>query len=510
LILIDIFDTFCDTVLGFLYIITGHAAFYLFVILEHAMWNGVVGQLQVAKLLRPSTFDKIDLFVHFPEHYKHINTRLISMASWISYSADCHFPLENLPLGVFSTGDRHNRIGSAIGSQVADLCVMAERGLFSDLPFDVSVLKESTMNKFMALGRSDWRALRARLTSLFSSTGDATLRTDSNLQNDVLLSLADVKMHLPCVVGDYTDFYSSKEHATNVGTMIRGKDNAMQPNWLHLPVGYHGRSSSVVISGHDVVRPLGQVQKDKADASKGSDFAACRLLDFELEMAFFVGGAPNQTGRPLTLAEAEERIFGCAIMNDWSARDLQTWEYVPLGPFTSKNFLTAISPWIVSMDALEKFKCQTSAGEKQDPEPLPYLLDPNYHQSAYNIDLTVAIKPDGAAAASTICNSNLKYMYWNAKQQLTHHSISGCPMYAGDVFGTGTISGTSPEMFGCMLEQSWRGTKEIALENSPGETRKFLRDGDTVIMSGFAQGDGYRIGFGECTGKVLPAVTGYP
>eukprot|EP00604_Paraphysomonas_vestita_P003405 CAMPEP_0174821506 /NCGR_PEP_ID=MMETSP1107-20130205/9016_1 /TAXON_ID=36770 /ORGANISM="Paraphysomonas vestita, Strain GFlagA" /LENGTH=572 /DNA_ID=CAMNT_0016038639 /DNA_START=252 /DNA_END=1973 /DNA_ORIENTATION=+ len=318
-------------------------------------------------------------------------------------------------------------------------------------------------------------------------------------------------MHLPAHIGDYTDFYSSREHATNVGIMFRGVDNALQPNWLHLPVGYHGRASSVVVSGTEITRPSGQVQKNKDDPKEGSIYSPCRLLDYELEMAFFVGGPSNPLGRPLTIEEAEDRIFGVVLMNDWSARDIQAWEYVPLGPFTAKNFATSISPWIVSLDALEPFRCHSSAGPVQtDPVPLPYLVDPNYHQDAYDIKLEVSILPPGETTPSPITQSNFRHMYWNMKQQLVHHSVTGCPMVAGDLLGSGTISGTDQTAFGSMLELSWRGAKEIPLVNSPNnETRKFLKDGDTVIIKGLAvSGDGsYRIGFGEVSGRILPAGT---
>lgn len=291
--------------------------------------------------------------------------------------------------------------------------------------------------------------------------------------------------------------------------MFRGVDNALQPNWLHLPVGYHGRASSVVVSGTDVVRPRGQVQADASDPKKGSIFSPCRLLDFELEMAFFLGGPANSLGRPLTIEEAEDRIFGVVVMNDWSARDIQAWEYVPLGPFTAKNFCTSISPWIVTLDALNSFRTSTSAGPVQsNPDPLPYLQDPNYATSSFDVRLEVDIKGEKDATPSTISVSNLRYMYWNFKQQLVHHSVTGCNMRAGDLLGTGTISGPTPDSFGSMLEISWRGSREINLVNSTEDPiRKFLKDGDTVIMSGYAQGDGYRVGFGSVSGKIYPAGT---
>jgi fumarylacetoacetase len=427
--------------------------------------------------------------------------------SWIPVAADSHFPIQNLPLGLFSTAENaKKRMGVAIGDQIVDLSILLNDGVFSGLSFDSSVLGQENMNAFMDLSRSEWRELRALMTSLLSS--DSTSREQVE---KALVPMSSATMHLPAQIGDYTDFYSSREHATNVGIMFRGVDNALQPNWLHLPVGYHGRSSSVVISGTDVVRPRGQVAIDKTDLKKGSNYSPCRLMDFELEMAFFVGGKENKLGKPLTMEEAEDRIFGVVIMNDWSARDIQAWEYVPLGPFTAKNFASSISPWIVSLDALEPFRCSSSAGpEQKDPTPLPYIVDPNYATSSYDVKLSVEIQPEGESR-STVSNSNLKYMYWNMKQQLVHHSVTGCNMRAGDLLGTGTISGEDQTAFGSMLELSWKGSREVDLSNSPDgdgcKKRKFLQDNDNVIMSGYAQGDGYRIGFGEVSGKVLPAAS---
>lgn len=267
---------------------------------------------------------------------------------------------------------------------------LQKHGIFNGLGFDSTVLCDSTMNRFMALTRPAWRATRNKLIDLLRVDGDVSLRDNALLQREVIIPLERVTMHLPCTIGDYTDFYSSREHATNVGIMFRGVDNALQPNWLHLPVGYHGRSSSVVISGTDVTRPRGQLQADNEDPSKGSTFGPCRLLDFELEMAFYVGGPTNPLGRALTMQEAEDRIFGLVVMNDWSARDIQKWEYVPLGPFTAKNFCTSVSAWIVSLDALDPFRCSSSAGPAQiDPVPLPYITDPNYSTGAFDVRLEV-------------------------------------------------------------------------------------------------------------------------
>lgn len=301
-------------------------------------------------------------------------------------------------------------------------------------------------------------------------------------------------MHLPVTIGDYTDFYSSKEHATNVGRMLRGEENALMPNWLHLPVAYHGRASSVVISGTPIPRPKGQI---KPDDEANPIFGPCRTLDFELEMGFFIGPG-NSLTKSISTSEAMDHIFGLVIVNDWSARDIQKWEYQPLGPFLAKNFATSISPWIVPMTALEPFR---TSGPIQDPQPLPYLQSPN--ESAYDIHLEVALTPEGDSTKHTICRSNCKYLYWNFCQQLAHHTVNGCNMRPGDLLATGTISGPSPDSYGSMLELAWRGTKPIDI--GQGQTRKFLQNGDTVTMTGWCQGNGYRVGFGEVTGKIMPA-----
>lgn len=318
--------------------------------------------------------------------------------SWIPVPVDSHFPLQNLPYGVFSLAAESlslagaRRVGAAIGDHVVDLSALHSAGLLDGLGIDRNVFDEPALNCFMALDRAVWRAVRARLRALLADApppeGDNRLRHNQALRDCAVIPMDCVRLHLPAAIGDYTDFYSSREHATNVGIMFRGKDNALQPNWLHLPVGYHGRASSVVVSGTDVVRPCGQIQLDRADPSKGSRYGPCNSLDFELEVGFFVGGSSNALGQPLTMAEAEARIFGVVLLNDWSARDIQAWEYVPLGPFTAKNFCTSISPWVVTLDALEEFRCTTSAGPTQsDPTPLPYLQDPDYATSTYNISL---------------------------------------------------------------------------------------------------------------------------
>ncbi|GFG37497.1 hypothetical protein Cfor_09559 [Coptotermes formosanus] len=302
-------------------------------------------------------------------------------------------------------------------------------------------------------------------------------------------------MHLPARIGDYTDFYSSIHHATNVGMMFRDKNNALFPNWKHLPVAYHGRASSVVVSGTPIRRPNGQTCPVEGAAPV---FGPCRLMDFELEVAFFVGGPPTKLGEPVPVKEAHEHIFGMVLMNDWSARDIQKWEYVPLGPFLAKNVGTSISPWVVTMEALAPF---TVDNYKHDLAPFPYLQ----HGDPYNFDimLQVDIKPENSVA-STVCRSNFKYLYWTPKQQLAHHTITGCNINPGDMMASGTISGETADSYGSMLELSWKGTKPIQLKD--GNTRKFLQDNDEVIITGHCQGDGFLIGFGSCTGKILPAL----
>lgn len=417
------------------------------------------------------------------------------MKSFIEYDAACDFPIENLPYGVFSTAsDATPRIGVAIGYHVLDL--KAVRHLFVGplLQDKQAVFAEPTLNAFMGLGRPFWAEARQTLQRLLGQD-DATLQGDAQLRARALVPQSEVTMHMPAAIGDYTDFYSSIHHATNVGIMFRSKENALMPNWKHLPVGYHGRASSVVVSGTPIRRPRGQTQPvDGADPV----FGPCRLMDFELEVAFFVGGPPTQLGASVPVSKAQDHIFGMVLMNDWSARDIQKWEYVPLGPFGAKNLGTTISPWVVTMEALAPFAVDNYP---QDPKPFPYLQ----HEDKYNfnINLTVDIKPEGGSP-TTVCRSNYKYMYWTPKQQLAHHTVTGCNINPGDLMASGTISGQASDSFGSMLELSWRGTKPVRMGD--GSTRKFLQDNDEVILRGFCEGDNYRVGFGECRGKLLPVL----
>ncbi|XP_029310540.1 fumarylacetoacetase isoform X1 [Cottoperca gobio] len=415
--------------------------------------------------------------------------------SFIKVDASSDFSFHNLPYGIFSTSDNpKRRIGVAIGDQILDLSVIKSMFRGSVISKHQDVFDQPTLNAFMALGFESWREARRTLQGLLSAN-ENTLRDDVSLRSRAFVHQSTATMHLPADIGDYTDFYSSRDHATNVGTMFRGKENALMPNWLRLPVGYHGRASSVVVSKTPIRRPSGQMRPDQ---TKPPVFGPSKQVDIELEMAFFVGRG-NQLGEPIPINKAHEHIFGMVLMNDWSARDIQAWEYVPLGPFLGKNFGTTISPWVIPMDALLPF---AEPNPIQDPQPLPYLQHPDAY--TLNINLFVSLKAQGMAEAATICKSNFKYMYWTMKQQLTHHTVNGCNVRPGDLLASGTISGPDPESFGSMLELSWRGSKSIDLGG--GETRTFLKDGDEVTITGYCQGDGYRVGFGPCMGTILPAL----
>jgi fumarylacetoacetase len=412
-----------------------------------------------------------------------------ALRSWVTVPADSHFPIQNLPYGVFrrSAGSPPT-IGVAIGEQVLDLTLLEQRGLLESRCF-----ANSTLNRFLASEPTVWSETRARISRLLQHN-EPILRDDPALRQQALMPQNSVQMLLPVEIGDYTDFYSSRQHATNVGIMLRGPDNALMPNWLHLPVAYHGRASSVVVSGTDVRRPCGQT---KADDAPAPTFGPSRSLDFELEMGFFTGPG-NPLGEPLPIASVPQHIFGMVLVNDWSARDLQKWEYQPLGPFLAKNFATSISPWIVPLEALEPFRCP---GPVQAPAPLPYLRSPG--DWGLDIQLEVWLQSAKMEQPQRLCLSNAKHLYWNICQQLAHHAVNGCNLRPGDLLASGTISGPTPDSYGSLLELAWKGTKPIALAN--GETRVFLQDGDRLTMTGWCQGQGYRIGFGEVVGTVLPA-----
>jgi len=401
------------------------------------------------------------------------------------------FPLENLPYGVFSVAGSPPHAGVAIGDQILDLAVLEEEGLLRPSP-NARVFAKPQLNDFMALGSAVWTSVRAAISDLLDED-NPKLRDDAALRARALLPMASATMHLPIFVRSFTDFYASKEHATNVGSMFRDPDNALMPNWLHIPIGYNGRASTVVVSGTDIRRPLGQT---KPPASDEPVFGLSLRLDFELELGAVVG-TPNPMGTPVTTAQAYDMIFGYVLLNDWSARDIQAWEYQPLGPFQAKAFATTISPWIVTRDALEPFR--VTPPERVKPL-LPYLAErtPN----TFDIALEVALKTKEGDAA-VLSRTNARYLYYSAAQQLAHHAIGGCAMCTGDLLGSGTISGPARDSFGSLLELTWNGRDPITL--SEKATRTFLDDGDTVIMTGHCQGDGYRIGFGECAGTILPA-----
>ncbi|NJW51434.1 fumarylacetoacetase [Salinimicrobium oceani] len=411
--------------------------------------------------------------------------------TWLEVPENSDFPIQNIPFGVFLTRDDIITIGTRIGDTAIDLGALHQLGYFEGIPLTDDIFLQDTLNDFISDGKKTWRLVRNRIAEIFDINNNA-LRDHEEHRKVVLFSLDEIEMQLPVQVGDYTDFYSSKEHATNVGTMFRDPENALLPNWLHIPVGYHGRSSSIIPSGIPVHRPQGQTKPKDADTPV---FGPSKRVDFELEMAFITTDA-NHLGEPIPIEEAEDYIFGLVLFNDWSARDIQTWEYVPLGPFLAKNFASSISPWIVTLDALEPFRVESPKPEK---ELLAYLRSKG--KKSFDIELEVFLQPEGGEE-TRVSKSNFKHMYWNMSQQLAHHTINGCPVVSGDMMGSGTISGPTPDSYGSMLELSWKGEKPIALKD--GSTRAFIEDNDTVIMRGYCQKENYRIGFGEVSTKLLP------
>jgi fumarylacetoacetase len=428
------------------------------------------------------------------------STTEAGLRSFVEVSPDSHFPIQNLPYGVFRPGaGGRARVGVAIGDFVLDVAVVEAAGLLPEITVaGRGLFAVPRLNELMAAGRETWREVRRALSGLLRQD-EPRLRDDTLVRERALLPLRDVDTLLPAEVGDYTDFYSSKEHASNVGTMFRGADNALQPNWHHLPVAYHGRASSLIPSEVDVRRPLGQT---RSDDSRPPVFGPARELDFELETGFFVGPG-NPLGAPIPVDRAAEHIFGMVLVNDWSARDIQRWEYVPLGPFLGKSFATSLSPWVVTMDALEPFRC---SGPSQDPEPLPYLR--TGADQAYDIQLEVWLQTERMNGPARIAASNFRYLYWNMLQQLAHHTVNGCNLRPGDLLASGTISGATRDSRGSMLELTWRGSEPLRLPG--GEERRFLADGDRVTMTGWCQGDGFRVGFGELTARLLPALERRP
>ncbi len=410
------------------------------------------------------------------------------MQSWIKIDQHSDFSIYNLPFGIFSESDDIKRVGVAIGDQVLDLYAAFELGVFKDLNFDVKVLESDSLNDFIALGKSTTVKVRELIQAELCAE-NSVLKSHPS----VFIKQSFIKMHLPVKVGDYTDFYSSIEHATNIGTMFRDPTNALLPNWRHLPVGYHGRASSIIVSGENVYRPKGQVI---LDPNAPPIFQASTRVDFELEMGFIIGKS-TKLGDSVSTETAEEYIFGKVLFNDWSARDIQKWEYVPLGPFLAKSFASSMSPWVVTLEALEPFKI---SGPTQQPAVLPYL---SFEGSKnYDIQLEVSIQPKNCQE-TVVSQSNFKYMYWNMNQQLAHHTVNGCNLNVGDLMASGTISGKRSDSYGSMLELSWAGSKPVEL--TEGGPRKFIEDNDTVIMRGHCQKGAIRVGFGAVKSTLLKA-----
>jgi fumarylacetoacetase len=415
-----------------------------------------------------------------------------SLRSWVDVPANSDFPIQNLPFGIFRTQNRGPRAGVAIGNHILDLSAVAEFGYFDALNIDKKVFSRSTLNSFIATGQANWRKVRERVSELLD-LNTKTLQSQEAAKKSCLIPMSEATMLMPVSVPDYTDFYSSIDHATNMGKMFRDPENALLPNWKHIPVGYHGRASSICVTGTSFHRPKGQLKP--ADATVPT-FGPTKLLDFELETAFVIGKA-TALGDSVTTEEADDHIFGMLLFNDWSARDIQAWEYVPLGPFLAKNFYSVCSPWIVTLDALEPFRTK---GYVQEPKVLSYL---EYNgEKNIDIQLEVSIRPSNADE-TVVSRSNYKYMYWTMEQQLAHHTVNGCNINVGDMMASGTISGPDEGSYGSMMEITWRGTKPLKMSDS--SERKFINDGDTVIIRGFAEKNGVRIGFGECASTVLPA-----
>lgn len=421
-----------------------------------------------------------------------INANNPSLKSWVPVDKQSDFPIQNLPFGIFRTSYLDYGAGVAIGENVLDLTYLHENGYFDGMNLPQGIFNQKYLNNFIALGREKTGQVRNRIAELLWEKNDE-LQMYKPARELALIPMEEAEMGMPVMVHNYTDFYSSIEHATNVGTMFRDPENALLPNWKRLPVGYHGRASSIVPSGVAIHRPKGQTKPPEADSPV---FGPTRRLDFELEMAF-ITGKENSLGNPVSTQEADEYIFGFTLFNDWSARDVQVWEYVPLGPFLAKNFASSVSPWIVTLDALEPFRTE---GPVQEPEVLPYLKFKG--KKNFDIHLEVAIRP-GESKETVVSRTNFKYMYWNPNQQLAHHTVNGCNVQIGDMYASGTISGKEESSYGSMLELAWKGTKPVKLED--GSERTFINDGDEVIMRGHAERDGVRIGFGELRTRVLPA-----
>tara|TARA_B100001113_G_scaffold213942_1_gene175492 strand:- start:162 stop:1400 length:1239 start_codon:yes stop_codon:yes gene_type:complete len=411
------------------------------------------------------------------------------MKSWINIPKDSDFTIYNLPFGVFSTSEKSKRVGVAIGNNIIDLLVCNRVNIFEGLTIDDSIFENDYLNEFINLGKNKTNRIREIIQNELCND-QSVLKSN----NDVILLKKTAKMHIPVKIGDYTDFYSSIEHASNIGSMFRDASNPLLPNWKHLPVGYHGRASSIIVSGVDIRRPKGQI---KPIDSEIPVFSSSKRLDFELEMGYIIG-KNSSLGSSVSTNEAEDYIFGKVLFNDWSARDIQKWEYVPLGPFLGKSFASSISPWVVTLEALEPFKVE---GPIQKPGVLDYLKFSGLKN--YDINLSVSIIPDESNVESQICESNFKYMYWNMSQQIAHHTVNGCNLNIGDIMASGTISGKSKNSFGSMLELSWGGKNKIKLDD--GLTRTFIEDYDSIVMRGYCEKNDIRVGFGEVRSKLLPS-----
>ena len=411
------------------------------------------------------------------------------MKSWLKVSSKSDFSIYNLPFGVFSTNKKNKRIGVAIGDHVIDLHACNSLDLFKDLNIESHIFKNSFLNNFIELGKGITSKVREILQSELTND-NSLIKHNSNC----IIPIDSVEMHLPVNIGDYTDFYSSIEHASNIGSMFRDPSNPLLPNWKHLPVGYHGRASSIIVSGKNIHRPKGQIMPLDSETPI---FSSSNRVDFELEMGYIIG-KNSSLGSSISTTNSQDYIFGKVLFNDWSARDIQKWEYVPLGPFLGKSFASSISPWVVTMEALDPFRI---AGPIQEPDVLDYLKFDGLKN--YDINLSVSITPEDSNIESIICNSNFKYMYWNMNQQIAHHTVNGCNLNVGDMMASGTISGHTKDSYGSMLELSWGGKNPIGLKD--GSTRTFINDMDTVIMKGYCEKNNIRVGFGEVKSKILPS-----
>jgi fumarylacetoacetase len=436
------------------------------------------------------------------------DTHRVELSSWVesAQTPGSDFPIQNLPFGVFKRTGRTEqpRVGVAIGDQIVDVAICLDEGLLTEAAIPAAErCRLAQLNELMALGPEPLSALRLALSELLR-VESAAYHRDPGIARRVLVPMYEAELRLPAVIGDYTDFYASIDHARNVGSMFRPNDPLL-PNYKYVPIGYHGRASSIVLSGSQVRRPMGQIRDDP---EQQPTVTATRRLDYELEVGVFIG-VPNPLGSPVSMMEGDRHIFGCCLLNDWSARDIQSWEYQPLGPFLSKSFATTISPWIVTLEALEPYRASAYVRPEGDPAPLPYLQwDADQRRGGLDIRLEVYLRTAAMRQRSQdpvrVSRSRFTSMYWTVAQLVAHHTSNGCNLRSGDLLGSGTISGPEPESRGSLIERTWRGRDPLQLPN--GESRSFLLDGDEVIMRGFCERPGFaRIGFGDCRGMIVPA-----